>query len=159
MLDITYNHDPRIHNYLQFAFYSGLRTSELFELKWEDIDWKKQIAHIQRAVVEQQLKETKTQASNRKIILLPGVLEALKHQKLYSFVGGDFVFVRPMDQGPFVGYKHLERPWKHILKLAGIRYRNPYQTRHNSESLIIPSTILKPHKNTMKFIWLHKACD
>ena len=137
VLDTARNYDPRICNFLQFAFYSGLRTSEMFGLKWEDIDWKKQIAHIQRAVVEREIKETKTQAGNRKLILLPGALEALKNQKQYSFVGGDFVFVRPMNRGSFVDYEHLERPWKHTLKRAGIHYRNPYQTRHTYASQLL----------------------
>jgi integrase len=137
VLEAAHNYDPRIGNFLQFAFYSGLRTSELFGLKWGDVDWKKQLVHVQRVVVERELKETKTQAGNRKLILLPGALEALKNQKPYSFVGGDFVFVRPMDRGPFVDYEHLERPWKHILKLTGIRYRNPYQTRHTYASQLL----------------------
>ena len=135
--EVAHNHDPRIANFLQFAFYSGLRTSELFGLKWEDIDWRKQLAHIQRAVVERELKETKTQAGNRKIVLLPNAMEALKNQKPYSFVGGDFVFVRPVGRGRFVDYEHLERPWKHILKYAGVRYRNPYQTRHTFASQLL----------------------
>ena len=82
-------------------------------------------------------RETKTQAGNRRAVLLPKALEALKNQKPYSFVGGDFVFVRPMDRGPFVDYEHLERLWKHILKCSGVHYRNPYQTRHTYASQLL----------------------
>ncbi|MCG8060572.1 MAG: site-specific integrase [Candidatus Thiodiazotropha endolucinida] len=130
-------YDPRIRNLLQFAFYSGLRTSELFGLKWGDIDRRKGIVRVQRAVVERKLKETKTKAGTRDVILLPAALEALKDQKQYSYVGGEFVFVRLRQRGPLVDYEHLERPWKHIIKRAGVRYRNPYQTRHTYASQLL----------------------
>ena len=130
-------YDPRIFNLLQFAFYSGLRTSELFGLKWGDIDWRNKTIRVQRAVVERKLKETKTKAGTRDVILLPSALNALKDQKQYSFVGGDFVFVRPKERGSFVDYEHLERPWKYILKRAKVRYRNPYQTRHTYASQLL----------------------
>ena len=130
-------YDPRICNLLQFAFYSGLRTSELFGLKWGDIDWHNGTVHVQRAIVERKLKETKTKAGTRDVILLPSAVDALKDQKQYSFVGGDFVFVRPKERGSFVDYEHLERPWKYILKRAAVRYRNPYQTRHTYASQLL----------------------
>ncbi len=137
VLEIALEYDSRIRNLLQFAFYSGLRTSELFGLMWSDVDWRHGIVRIQRAVVERNLKETKTKASIRDIILLPNALDALKDQKQYSFVGGEYVFVRPKQRGSFVDYEHLERPWKHILKRAKVRYRNPYQTRHTYASQLL----------------------
>ena len=130
-------YDPRIRNLLKFAFFTGLRTSELFGLQWGDVDWDQHEVHIQRALVERKLKETKTRASNRKVLLLPAAYEALKHQKQFSFVGNDYIFVRPDDKGPFIDYEHLERPWKHVLKTAKVRYRNPYQTRHTYASQLL----------------------
>jgi integrase len=92
---------------------------------WGDVDWELREVYIQRAVVERKLKETKTRSSNRKVLLLPAAYDALKHQKQFSFVGSDYIFVQPDDKGPFIDYEHLERPWKHILKTAKVRYRNP----------------------------------
>jgi len=137
VLAVAKEYDPRIRNLLQFAFYTGLRTSELFGLKWGDIDWRNKTVRVQRAVVERKLKETKTKAGTRDVILLPSALDALKDQKQYSFVGGDFVFVRLKQRGPLVDYEHLERPWKHIIKRAKVRYRNPYQTRHTYASQLL----------------------
>ncbi len=137
VLQSALNYDPRICNLLKFAFFSGLRTSELFGLQWGDVDWDQREIHIQRAVVERQLKETKTRASNRKVLLLPAAYDALTHQKQFSLVGSDYIFVRPDDKGSFIDYEHLERPWKHILKTAKVRYRNPYQTRHTYASQLL----------------------
>ena len=137
VLEIAFEYDPRIRNLLQFAFYSGLRTSELFGLMWGDVDWRNGVIRVQRAVVERKLKETKTKAGTRDVILIPSALDALKDQKQYSFVGGEFVFVRPKQRGSFVDYEHLERPWRHILKRAKVHYRNPYQTRHTYASQLL----------------------
>ncbi|MEW8232488.1 MAG: tyrosine-type recombinase/integrase [Candidatus Thiodiazotropha endolucinida] len=130
-------YDPRIRNLLQFAFYTGLRTSELFGLKWGDIDWRNGTVRVQRAVVERKLKETKTKAGTRDVILLPAALDALVDQKQYSFVGGEFVFVRMKQRGPLIDYEHLERPWRYIITRAKVRYRNPYQTRHTYASQLL----------------------
>ncbi|MEW8410625.1 MAG: tyrosine-type recombinase/integrase [Candidatus Thiodiazotropha sp.] len=137
VLAVAKEYDPRIRNLLQFAFYTGLRTSEQFGLKWGDIDWRNEIVRVQRAVVERKLKETKTKAGTRDVILLPAALEALQDQKQYSFVGGDFVFVRMKQRGPLIDYEHLERPWRYIIKRAKVRYRNPYQTRHTYASQLL----------------------
>ena len=41
----------QVRNFFQFAFFTGLRTSELIAVEWQDIDMDKGIAHIRRAVV------------------------------------------------------------------------------------------------------------
>jgi len=64
---------------------------------WGDVDWELREVYIQRAVVERKLKETKTRSSNRKVLLLPAAYDALKHQKQFSFVGSDYIFVQPDD--------------------------------------------------------------
>jgi integrase len=137
VLSVAREYDPRIRNVLQFAFYTGLRTSELFGLQWGDIDWRNGTVRVQRAVVERTLKETKTKAGTRDVILLPAALDALKDQKQYSFVGGEFVFVRLRQRGPLIDYEHLERPWKHIIKTAKVHYRNPYQAQHTYASQLL----------------------
>ena len=137
ILKVAHDYEPGIHNLLQFAFYTGLRTSELFGLQWRDIDWQQGEFTVQRAVVERKMKETKTPSSNRTVILLPQAMAALKRQKPLSFIGGNFVFIRPHKKGPYFDYEQLERPWKLILKRAGVNYRNPYQTRHTYASQLL----------------------
>jgi integrase len=137
ILDEASDYEMGFYNLLQFAFYTGLRTSELFGLQWRDVDWDAGTVSVQRAIVEREMKETKTQSSNRSVILLPSAMSALKRQKILSFVGGNFVFIRPEQKGHYFDYEHLERPWKIILKRAEIAYRNPYQTRHTYASQLL----------------------
>ena len=137
VLKYASEYEPLIKTFLQFAFYTGLRTSELFGLQWGDVDWESKTVRIQRAVVERKTKETKTEAGQRDLFLVPMAYAALMEQKPYSFVGNDYIFIRPRNRGAFVDYDHLERPWKHILKATHVRYRNPYQTRHTFASHLL----------------------
>ncbi|MDF1930752.1 tyrosine-type recombinase/integrase [Legionella pneumophila] len=58
-------------NLFQFAFFSGLRTSELIALEWNDIDWLKGTVRVSKAVVLKQEKGTKTKSGMRDVLLLP----------------------------------------------------------------------------------------
>lgn len=42
---------------------SGLRVGELLGLKWEDVDFKKNVIHIRRSIVKQKIGPPKTEAS------------------------------------------------------------------------------------------------
>jgi len=129
--------EPLIRNLFQFAFYSGLRTSELFGVQWSDWDQRNGVVKIQRAVVERKVKETKTKAGTREVILLPMALAALESQQEITGKQHKEIFVRPLNRGAFIDYSHMERPWKRILKAAGVRYRNQYQTRHTYASQLL----------------------
>lgn len=122
----------------QFAFYSGLRSSELIALQWKDIDWDKGQVHVQRAVVVKKEKCTKTLAGDRFVLLLPPALEALKSQMAYTFKAGERVFHNPRTgQGWETDGQIRKTCWTPILKRAGVRYRNPYQTRHTYASMLL----------------------
>ncbi|TLM67200.1 MAG: DUF3596 domain-containing protein [Deltaproteobacteria bacterium] len=128
----------QIKNLFQFAIFSGLRTSELIGLQWGDIDWVKGEVKVQRAVVERAEKSTKTEAGIRSVVLLPPALAALKAQKNHTFLHAQFVFHHPKKGDRWLTDKQIrESAWKPLLKKCGIRYRNPYQTRHTYASLLI----------------------
>ena len=125
-------------NLFQFAFYSGLRTSELIALEWGDIDWLNGIVRVSRAVVLKQEKGTKTKSGQRDVLLLPPALEALQNQKKFTFLAGGRVFYNPRTNTPWETDGQIRKTcWAHILKKAGVRYRNPYQTRHTYASMML----------------------
>jgi integrase len=126
------------HNLFQFAFFTGLRTSELIALEWNDIDWFKGIVRVSRAVVLKQEKGTKTKAGARDVLLLPPALEALKLQKTHTFLEGKRVFHNPRTNTPWETDGQIRKTaWTYILKKIGVRYRNPYQTRHTYASMML----------------------
>ncbi len=128
----------QIRNLFQFAFFTGLRTSELIALEWGDIDWLNGHVRVSRAVVEKQEKSTKTRAGVRNVLLLPPAQIALRDQKPLTFLHGGRVFFNPRTDMPWETDAQIRKTaWTHILKKAGIRYRNPYQTRHTYASMLL----------------------
>jgi integrase len=128
---------PRWKNYFQFAFFTGLRPSELYALRWRDIDMTKQQASVKSAVVERFEKGTKTAAGTRRVDLAPMALTALIDEYNQSAVlgkgraGNDHVFWNPVLKRPITDYDHSGRAWLYIETKAAIRHRNQYQHRHS----------------------------
>ena len=61
----------------------------------------------------------------------------LQEQKRFTLLAGGQVFHNPKTDKPWFGDQTIRRTlWIHALKKAGIRYRNPYQTRHTYASMI-----------------------
>jgi len=125
-------------NLFQFAFWSGLRTSELIALEWGDIDWIHGTVRVQRAVVVRVEKGTKTEAGTRDVMLLPLAKEALIAQKEFTLLEGKRIFHNPKRGKPWETDSQIRRTsWIPTLKKAGVRYRNPYQTRHTYASTLL----------------------
>ncbi|QPI52885.1 site-specific integrase [Massilia antarctica] len=125
-------------NLFQFAFWAGLRTSELIGLEWGDIDWIHGQVRVQRAVVAKTEKGTKTEAGKRDVLMLPLARAALQAQKEHTFLIGGRVFHNPRTCTPWETDAQIRKTcWTAILKKAGVRYRNPYQTRHTYASRML----------------------
>lgn len=123
----------------QFAFWTGLRTSELVALQWGDVDWLRGTVLVQRAKTQNASKAetTKTKAGTREVKLLPPALTALNAQKNHTFLQGGEIFHNPRTNQPWQGDQSIRKFWMFALKRAGIRYRRPYQTRHTYASMML----------------------
>lgn len=129
---------PQGKNLFQFAFWSGLRTSEMIALEWGDIDWLRGTVRVHQAVVAKQHKPSaKTRAGTRDVHLLPLALAALEAQKTHTFLAGGRVFHNPLKDAPWETDKQIRALWTFFLKAAGVRYRNPYQTRHTYACMLL----------------------
>lgn len=118
-------------NLFQFAINTGLRSSELCALRWSDIDFIGNTAHVQSASVVGVIKKTKTKAGTRKVELNNEAMNALNEQKQYTFMKDGVIFEDPKTNKVWAGADAIrKKAWVPTLKKAGIRYRNPYQTRH-----------------------------
>jgi len=126
-------------NFYQFAFYSGLRTSELIALRWSDIDFELNLVHVRHACVRGFIKETKTTSGWRSVEMLPSALEAINSQKTLQLSDDGFVFYDPMTMVRWKDDQVVrKRVWKKAIRLSGVKYRNPYQTRHSYASWCNP---------------------
>lgn len=81
---------------------------------------------------------TKTEAGKRDVLLLPPARSALEAQKEHTFLAGDRVFHNPRTGQPWETDAQIRKTcWQYLLKLAAVRYRNPYQTRHTYASTLL----------------------
>jgi integrase len=125
-------------NLFRFAIHTGLRSSELCSLRWKDIDFIEKTAHVQSASVSGVTKGTKTKAGTRKVELTEEAMYALNHQKPFTFMKDATVFEDPKTNKPWANADAIrKKAWVPTLRKAGIRYRNPYQTRHTFATRLI----------------------
>lgn len=132
--------DGQIRNQCIAFFWTGMRTSELIALEWTDIDWKNKKIKINKAFTSSSESDevTKTKAGTRNIDLLPPVERALIDQKQHTLLLGNKIFLNPSSGMQWTGDQQIRKTfWMPLLKRAGVRYRNPYQTRHTYASMML----------------------
>ncbi|EPJ0883084.1 TPA: DUF3596 domain-containing protein [Citrobacter freundii] len=135
------------------AVHTGMRPGEICALAWEDIDLVKGEIHVSRSLTNKRVfVPPKTDAGIRTITLLKPALDALKEQ--YEVTGANpkqeirfhhreigkteqqslrFVFsptAYSSKKGSYFSKNSIAYGWKRGTKLANIRERNPYQSRH-----------------------------
>lgn len=134
-------------NLFKFAVNSGLRSSELCALSWSDIDFIGKTAHVQAASVVGVIKGTKTKAGTRIVELNEDAMAALSNQKPFTFLKNEIIFEDPKTNLPWAGADAIrKKAWVPTLQKAGVRYRNPYQTRH--------TFAIKHISNGVNLFWL-----
>lgn len=128
-------------NMVQFALWTGLRTSELVALDWGDVDWMRGEVMISRAMTQAAggaAEVTKTAAGRRSVKLLRPALEALTAQKAHTFLADQEIFQNPRTLERWTGDQPIRKTmWQPAMKRAGVRYRRPYQTRHTYASMML----------------------
>lgn len=84
---------PRFRNFFIIAFFTGMRFGEMAALKWERVDFKKEIIKVKETLVKGITTPPKTKRSSRDIDILPPVMDALNDQKKETFGKSDYVFL------------------------------------------------------------------
>lgn len=125
-------------NVWQFAFASGMRPSEYIALRWESVDTAKLTIRVERArVMSATSDDLKTAASKRTIDMRQGAYDALMAQRQYSALANGPVFLNPTTGSAWSGSGSLYENWSDVIERAGVRVRNPYQTRHTFASMLL----------------------
>lgn len=114
-----------------FWLRTGLRTSELFGLRWSAVDMVRRVAVIHEARVQGVEKDTTKTGVVREVRLDDRALAALTRQKARTLLAGQHVFVDPLSGEAWTNTMAFSRRiWVPLLKRAGIVYRRPYNMRH-----------------------------
>lgn len=129
-------------NLIQFAFWSGLRTSELIALCWQDIDFENNRFYVRRAKVRGIIKGTKTSAGARAVILQDQAKQALLNQYTYTGAANEVVFHDSRKNQAWKNDQSIRKiVWTPALKKAVVKYREPYQTRHTFASMLLSNGV------------------
>ena len=120
--------------YYTIRFFTGMRTSEIDGLQWENIDLQRREIHIREALVNGVLGGTKTYGSDRTIQMNDRVYQAFLQQKSLNNGKSEFVFCN-RDGGPLDYRLVNKRVWHPILRFLGLKSRRAYQTRHTAATL------------------------
>jgi integrase len=134
--------EGQIQNIIEFALWTGLRTSELIAVRWMDVDFNAGKVHIRMTRTNQGEKDHgKTATSMRAIDLHPQARDALLRQQRFT-QGKTFIFENPRTGEP---WKHdgpyRKVAWTPTLAKAGVPYRPAYQTRHTFASMLLSAGI------------------
>jgi len=115
MIDIPKNIKHKL--VLMFLYYAGLRLSEVINLKWQDIDFNRDVIHVKRAKGEK----------HRVIFLHPKLKETLKEYGIKNYG-----FVLKSERGKKYCPKTIQEIVKKASRKAGINKRvTPHTLRHS----------------------------
>ena len=136
ILDDLIDHEPeQVHNYFAAAFFAGFRPSEQIALVWFDIDFLRREARVQRAIVRNLAKPSTKTYLVRDVELVDRAWDAIEAQRAYTQLAGAEVFKDPATGQRWAGLQRQHKLWGRCLRRLGLRYREPYQTRHTFATL------------------------
>ena len=135
-------YDERIANLVEFWSLTGLRSSEIYGLRWGSVDFNLAEIKVHEALVRGEHKSSTKTESSRMVLLTKRAIELLKLQKKFTFMAGNdaFVFTNPYDELPWHSEKSIRNKyWIPTLRALGIRYRRPYNMRHTNATMRLMS--------------------
>lgn len=136
--DIRAKHDAQVGNFVEFWMWTGMRTSEIFGLRWDNVDLASGTVLVTEAVVRGIHKDNTKTNVVRTVKLNSRSLAAIKAQKQFTFLAGGAVFNDPRYATPWVDERAFRRSyWTPTLKRLGIRYRRPYNMRHTFATIML----------------------
>ena len=135
--DVVAKQPEQVGNFVDFWFWTGMRTSEILGLRWDNVDLASGMVLVKEAVVRGIKKQTKTNTS-RTVKLNSRAAAALQRQRKHTQVAGTEVFQDPPYETPWVDERAFRRSyWTPTLKRLGIRYRRPYNMRHTYATIML----------------------
>lgn len=133
----------QVRNLYEFAFWTGLRTSELLALRKCDFNLDRKVIFVRKALVHGREKGTKTKAGERTHELHERALEVLIEQVQLSPDNQERIFINPKTMLPWRDDRAIYHScWQPAIKKSGVKYRKQYNTRHTYASTML--TLNKP---------------
>lgn len=123
---------------LAILLYTGVRRGEALGLRWENLDWKRGVIHIEQAVTflnnQPVLGETKSDAGIRTVPFDERLMDVLRpYRQISGFIVGDGI--TPMTERTFT------RMWQRIGRTIDLHGATPHTFRHTYITLAASSGI------------------
>ncbi len=144
-LRASLTHEPKHYSLFLTALHTGMRSGEINGLQWPDVDWRGKFIEVRRQIVRGEIKDLKTKHSRRRIDCSDELLKTLsklqRQRQEEALKRGSneipkWVFVDR--HGSFANIKSIKlRPFKKVLKKAGLRYIRFHDLRHTFASLLL----------------------
>lgn len=129
-------------NYLNIAFFTGMRSGEIIGLKKDDIDLKNKILQVRRTRSRFGESEPKTRGSKRDIPILDSLFPLI--EELYNSHDHDYLFKTQYNEPYRDTNVFVDRYWKPSLESLNIEYRRPYNTRHTYATNMLYRNLVTP---------------
>jgi integrase len=140
--DILANQPEQVGNFVEFWMWTGMRTSEIFGLRWENVDLASGSVLVAEAVVRGVKKDNTKTNTARTVKLNSIALGALQRQRTFTQMVGESVFLDPRYGTSWVDERAFRRSyWTPTLKRLGIRYRRPYNMRHTYATIMLMASM------------------
>lgn len=127
----------KIRAYFAIGFLTGMRTGEIVALKWQDIDFEKNIIKVRRARRGGIESEPKTENSIRDVLILDQLKPYLLEHKKISQKDSEYLFTNLYGEPYYSSSKISYSYWKPALEKLNLPYRKMYLMRHTFISLMI----------------------
>jgi len=127
--------------YFEFAFFTGMRPSEMLALRWNDIDSREGYARVSKAQSKGRLNNRTKISEVRDVRLNERALHALEVVKPYTAEIGGCVFRSHRYGAEFKTEKSQRIIFTRALKALGIRHRKAYNTRHTYATMLLMSGV------------------
>jgi len=127
--------------YWEVKFFTGLRTGEACALDWTQVDWKRRTLLVNRTFTARRLKlSTKTDVV-REVNLNARAFAALqRHHMACGKPSSGIMF--PTGTNTYRRHDHWQdRYWNPTLDALGLRFRDPYETRHTYATMLLMANV------------------
>jgi integrase len=157
--------DIRERTLVLLAASTGLRQSEMFGLKWSDIDFEQKNMYVTRSIVYGVVGPCKTESSQRPVPIHPTLAEALLHWKRGARYAqpNDWVFASKRYRGrrPIWGQAILRKFIRPVAQRIGIEKRFGWHTFRDTYSTLLRSvgTEFKVMQDLLRHSTLRSTLD
>jgi integrase len=136
--------EPRERIMVLLDVATGLRQSELFALKWKDVDFSNKQLWVTRSIVQQVVGRCKTEASQKPVPLHDHLISSLRswNRRTPYRTPESWVFASPQNRGkkPYWGQQLLRHHIRPVAKEQGITKRIGWHTFRRTYSTLLRAT-------------------